>query len=96
MSGVSVNLDAQLARIARAKKVPVEPEPSVHAVFIYQLDRGFPIWIWLCAEHLAVRTDEKLSVKERWFVKEKRTPTIPLTCDDCPRERDPWERGLPR
>ena len=62
-------MDAQLARVAA----------KAEAVFIFNLDRAFPVWRWLCPKHLQAMLDDN------WVVKEKRTPMHPLTCDDCPR-----------
>ncbi len=46
---------------------------------IYQLDRGTPIWVWLCDDHLATRKAAGFDVKE------SKEPPHPLTCDDCER-----------
>lgn len=47
---------------------------------IYQLSRGFEVWVWLCTDHLAKRK------RKGWEVKERREPPHPLTCDDCKRK----------
>ncbi len=46
-------------------------------VRIYELDRGFSLWVWLCPACLEAR--ELLG----WEVKESRPAIVPLTCDDC-------------
>jgi hypothetical protein len=47
---------------------------------IYQLDRGFSVWAWLCADHLKARQ------AAGWEVKERRPAPHPITCDDCKTE----------
>ena len=47
------------------------------SVKIYQLDRNFPLWVWLCEKCLAARK------AKGWDVKETREPPHDLACDDC-------------
>lgn len=65
-------MDRQLARVAE----------KAQAVYIYNLDRAFPVWMWLCEKHL---TERKAA---GWMENEKRTPKHPLVCDDCKAAED--------
>lgn len=68
--------EMQLQRISRARGWDPKP-PKVH---IYKLDRGFPVWLWLCAKHLAAR------LADRWTKAEgPNAPPHPIECQDCPR-----------
>lgn len=49
-------------------------------VGIYEIDRGYAIWIWLCQKHLDARR------KDGWVVKTRKKPKHDLACDDCRRE----------
>lgn len=67
--------ELRLGRISRARGWGAPP-----AVQIYKLDRGSPVWLWLCADHLAAR------LADGWTKAEgPKTPPHPLTCQDCPR-----------
>lgn len=75
-----IDFDAQLERMWERQAAK-----AGNGVFIYQLDRGFSVWVWLCTPHVEARTKVSLPDSERWDVKERRVPKHPLTCDDCPR-----------
>lgn len=48
-------------------------------VRIYELDREFPVWLWLCRKCLGRR------LKRNFQVKTNRTPAFAdLPCQDCP------------
>lgn len=57
---------AQLARIAAA---------TGQAVRIYQLDRGYSVWGWLCPRHL------ELALQQGWEIKDTKPAPHELTCD---------------
>lgn len=50
-------------------------------VRIYQLDRAFSFFIWLCDRHASKRKREAFQVKGRKTVK------WDLTCQDCKEEK---------
>ena len=46
-------------------------------VCIYELSRGFDVFVWLCSKCVTLRLDLG------WAVKNRKEPPHPLRCDDC-------------
>ena len=69
---MSLNLDAQLARISEV--TAIEPVQIVHLMY------GFDWWCWLCSACL------EIWISRGWTVLVKKDPIYPLTCYECGRD----------
>jgi hypothetical protein len=50
-------------------------------VAIYLITRAYDLWCWLCPKHVAARTNEG------WTVKQRKEPPHELACEDCPKRK---------